>query len=364
MALKAHSLTTVAAMWLADIGADPATGKSGITPKTQKTYAGHLARFELRLDGARFAEVTPDHVRQFIDVGEDGRSRSDRSRAALLGIIYGLYAWASDPDVPVEVGHNPAARLRADQRSRRRAPRDVRPGRWLTQHWADTLIDTTYGEGTDPLDVRDAVLLTLYLCTGMRCVELLSVRWAQVDFAGGGHGMLRSVRRKGGKVTDIPLNPMAAELLAEWRASFVAAVGSDIGGLGIIPQCHANPDQRRARAAGGEYLPSGGAVTSTTIVVWRRSINTASTVRRIVADRAAAAGLTAGLAPHDLRRSYAGLLEENGATLREISAALAHEHISTTERYLAKRAKLPEAAAGLSFGSRAKKGRLRHLASA
>jgi integrase len=41
------------------------------------------------------------------------------------------------------------------------------------------------------------------------------------------------------------------------------------------------------------------------------------------------------IAPHDLRRTFAGLLEDQGVPIEKISAALRHSDIGTTQRYLA-----------------------------
>jgi integrase len=41
------------------------------------------------------------------------------------------------------------------------------------------------------------------------------------------------------------------------------------------------------------------------------------------------------LAPHDLRRTFAGRLEDNDVPLRTIQPALRHSSVATTDRYLA-----------------------------
>jgi integrase len=40
------------------------------------------------------------------------------------------------------------------------------------------------------------------------------------------------------------------------------------------------------------------------------------------------------LRPHDLRRSFAGILEKQGVPITDISRAMRHEDVGTTSRYL------------------------------
>ena len=50
------------------------------------------------------------------------------------------------------------------------------------------------------------------------------------------------------------------------------------------------------------------------------------------------------LSPHDLRRTYAKLARKGGAALEDISLALGHASIATTERYLCVELNLDHAA--------------------
>lgn len=326
---------TVARAWVTDIG---------LSPATRSDYDKTLRRFQGRLDArhggdVRFAEITPAMVRDYVEVGDAGRPRADRTRAHLLGIVHQVFAWALDPEVPFDVAANPAARLRAQGRRNRRAPRDVNRRVWLSAAQARALVATTRGDGTDALDQRDATMIVLYLSTGLRLSELIRIRWGQVDFSTGEHGALVGVARKGGKVTDVPLTPAARRELFAWRARFVEAVGADIDGLGIIPQTKSliigspleRPQRRRLD------------------IMWKRRVTAGVSVRNRIEIRAKAAGID-HLRPHDLRRSFASLLEDNGADMRDIQQALGHAHLMTTERYLKQRTRLPAAAAALDFG--------------
>lgn len=327
--LRAHRLyPTIAHQWVADIGFE------GIT---RKNYLKVLRQLDGRVDPKRFAEITTEDVRQFVDFRDDGRPRADRSRSHYLGIVWQVFDWAMDPEVDIAVTANPAARLRAQSRRARRTPRDVGRRTWLGQDRARVLVATTRGDGSRPVDRRDAVLLSLYLYTGLRVSELIRVRWSDVDFSSGAHGIVHVVR-KGGKPAQVPLNPAAERLLFEWRAAFIEAVGEDISGLRILPQVR----QCIVRYVAGQPVREER-------MTWNRGITDQSTVRLIVLGRAAAVGID-HLAPHDLRRSFAGILEDAGTDMRDIQAALGHEQLATTERYLKQRTKLAAAAETLDFG--------------
>jgi integrase len=325
---------TVTKAWLDDIG----VGRS-----TRVDYDGLMSRLQRRLPpDTRFAEITPEQIREFVDTGEAIRGRpapprSDRGRAHHLGLIHQIFDWASDPESGFEVDGNPAARLRAQARRSHRQPRDVNRRVWLSAAQAKALVATTRGDAE--IDRRDAVMIVLYLSTGMRLTELIRIRWKQVDFSAGAHGTLVGVLRKGNKVTDVPLTSAAQRELFGWRARFIEAVGPDIGELSILPQA-------RSMVVGNLMAkPQQRAVS----LVWRRGITSGAAVRGRLMIRAQQAGIS-HLRPHDLRRTFAALLEDGGADLREIQAALAHANLATTERYLKRRTKLAPAAEALDFG--------------
>lgn len=327
--LRAHRLyPTVALRWVDDVG---------IHGTTRETYLKVLRQLDRRVDPRRFNEITAEDVRDFVDVGAAGQARADGTRANCLGIVWQVFDWAIDPAVDIPVTANPAARLRAQSRKARRTHRPVRRRTWLGEDQARSLIATTRGDGTCPIDQRDAVLLSLYLYTGLRVSELIRVRWRDVDLASGRHGVIHTVR-KGGKPAQVPLNPAARKLLFEWRSAFVGGAGGDIGDLRIIPQI-------RMVAVGN--TPRGP--RREMITAWTRGLTSSAAVQQIVARRARAAGID-HLAPHDLRRSFAGMLDDAGTEMRDIQAALGHAHLMTTERYLQQRTQLPAAAEALDFG--------------
>jgi integrase len=324
---------SVAEMWVDELG---------FLEPTRGNYLANLRRFHGRLQehrpGARFSDITADDVRNFVEVANDGGRRADRTRRHLLGLIWQLCDWATDPEVGL-LQSNPASKLRALYRRERRAPTDVNRRTWLSAERARVLLATTRGDGSLPIDRRDYTLIALYLYSGLRLTELPRVRWRDVDFAGGEHGVI-TVLRKGRKLTAVPLTPAARKVLFGWRAEFLEAVGPDIEGLAVIPQT-------RAVLVEGQVGKPGARRENQ--ILWRRPLRSGPAIRTRIIIRARAAGID-HLRPHDLRRSLAGMLEDAGASLREIQAALGHAQLATTERYLETKPKLAKAAENLDLG--------------
>lgn len=324
--LRSHALyPTVAERYVHDIG---------IAANTRRDYLKALRLLQGRLPaGTRMAEITPEDVADFVEYREDGQPRADESRAKMLGLVHSIFDWAMDPEVDLDIRTNPAARLRIQGRRSRGSYRPALRKTWLAKTQAQALVASIRGDGSRPADVRDAFVVAMYLYTGLRCAELIRCRWRDVDFATGTHGVIHVIR-KGGKAGEVALNSAARRLLFDWRSRFIEAVGPDIDGLRIVPRVYVESN----------WAPNCGSQR----IRWDRGLATPNSIRRMLKARSVAFGVH--LKPHDLRRSYAGMLEDAGANLREIQLALGHARLATTERYLEQRTKLPAAAEALDFG--------------
>lgn len=326
--IRGPYLRTAARQWADDVDFRPAT---------RRKYLATLETFDRRLQarrkGARFCEITPDEVKDFVFVREDGALRADNSRKTVLGIVWNMWDWACAPEVHL-TETNPAARLRAQARRVNQAAQPVRRKTWLGEHRARLLVATTRGDGTDPDRLRATFVIAMYLYTGLRLAELHGLRWLNVDLNAQPHGLINFVG-KGRKVAQVPLNPAAHKFLFEWRSRYITGYGSeDIGNLAVVPRmvtglvgqpCQPEPQVRYRQ------------------IQWGRPVARPSSLGRIITERAAEAGL-GHVAAHDLRRSFAGIMKDRGATLEEISRALRHNSLETTRIYLESK---PELASGL-----------------
>lgn len=323
--IRGPYLRTAARQWADDVG---------FLPATRRKYLATMETFDRRLQrnrkGVRFAEITPDEVKDFVFLREDGARRADNSRKKVLSICWMLWDWACAPEIGL-AETNPTARLRAQARTNG-AIQGVRPKHWLGETRAKLFVATTRGDGSDPDRLRDAFIIAVFLYTGLRLAELRSLRWHNVDL---GTGLLVFFG-KGRRQSNVSLNPAALRLLFEWRSAYVTGYESAaIDDLPVVPRmvtgivgrpCQAGPQVRYRQ------------------IQWGRPIARPSSIGRVVTERAAEAGL-GHVCAHDLRRSFAGIMKDRGATLQEISEALRHQELETTRIYLDSK---PELAAALT----------------
>lgn len=271
---------------------------------TKATYTETLKAFQARF-GVYAEHVSHEMLVDFLTTDLDGEPTRrapgtlHRQRATLRS----FWRWAHRAGY---VKHDPSGRL--DEVMLGSGQR--RPGRWLTREEARHLLTTT-NDGTDQ-GQRDHLLISLGLLTGLRRSELVGLRWRDIDLSSG----RLSVRGKGSKFATLGIPDQANESMQAWRRRTTELDG------------RARPD--------GPVLPTGrpigGLLGSARLYQfdWSRPLTTWA-VRQIVARRAEDAGLGV-VATHDLRRSFAGFLDEDGRHLQDVQAALRHSSPSVTAR--------------------------------
>jgi integrase len=198
-------------------------------------------------------------------------------------------------------------------------PGTVREHTWLSEQQVADLLNG-YDMG-DIFERRDRLIMLLGLNTGLRLDALASLTWDQFnsDFT-----ELRVIV-KGNKRLTLPIMDDLAEELRAWRRL------AWIDARAVIPAIREawNPAQLRRQRT----------------VNWDRSLGEAG-IYAVVKK----AGRTLGveLAPHDMRRTFAGWLEEQGLDLRLIQGLMGHENIATTAGYLERNpARLRRAVTGM-----------------
>jgi integrase len=174
-----------------------------------------------------------------------------------------------------------------------------RTGNWLTREQAQSLLESP---ATLRLKgVRDRALLALLVGCGVRRTEAANLtfehiqqrdgRWVLIDLVG-----------KGNKVRSVPMPAWAKALIDVWAKE----TGFDSGHVFRSMNRH------------GKIV---------------RDRMSPQAVRNVVVEYAGDRGLE-GIAPHDLRRTFAKLAHKGGAGLEQIQLSLGHASIQTTERYL------------------------------
>ncbi len=155
----------------------------------------------------------------------------------------------------------------------------------------------TAPRATDPIGLRDRLVLELLYATGARVSEVCGLDLADVDRS-------RRVVRvfgKGARERSVPYGVPAEKALDGWLRHGRSTLTTPHSGAALL-----------LGARGGRLQPTG--------------------VRRIVAAAAASAGL-AHLSPHGLRHSAATHLVEGGADLRAVQELLGHASLSSTQIY-------------------------------
>jgi integrase len=184
-----------------------------------------------------------------------------------------------------------------------------RPGRWLSLEQIRQLMAAAGAIATSENQaVRNRLILALLCTMALRREEVSAMRWQ--DLGSQNNRIVLRVHGKGRKVglIDVP-RPVVAALDA-WRRCVRVTEPS------LAPN---GPLLRR--------LWKGGRIS--------RMGLTADGIWLVISDAAKAANL-GHVAPHDLRRSVAGALQESGVPIEKISRLLRHSNVAVTERYLSR----------------------------
>lgn len=187
--------------------------------------------------------------------------------------------------------------------------RDTLPGTkrlnsWLSRDQVETILRAPL---KTPQGRRDLVVLRLGFSIGLRRQEIVDLDWPDLD-----HGQLRLVG-KGGKAATVAVTPNTHIALDEWN-TYLFGPGILTPGLGPIVTSFRNWD--------GVQRPTGKRLST-------------NAIRDITVRYSQATGIR--FAPHDMRRTFAGLLLDATGSIWQVSAALRHSNIGTTQRYLEQR---------------------------
>jgi site-specific recombinase XerD len=271
---------------------------TSVAATTRHKWGGDLRRLERRYPNKRLNELTSDDLRDWLLLDDDLQPRKVAPSTILANrtCLRSFFSWCEYAGL---IPHDPSAVL---TRTVKLKNRSVRRHNWLSEDEINSLFDICRADPNGPRGQRDAVALGLGLFCGLRVHEIAKASWADVNLRSGQLFVLG----KGGKAATLPVPSQLVGMLDEWLV---------LTNKGL-----------------GRTVP----VESTVLVSMRHlgsAIGTAG-IRGMVVRRGIELGVP-GLAPHDLRRSYAGILEDRGVPLRDISAVLRHSSIATTERYLA-----------------------------
>ena len=149
-----------------------------------------------------------------------------------------------------------------------------------------------------------------YTCS--RYSEIASLRWNDCLLDGSGRIVAVRIKGKGNQHRTLPVNPVLAELLGQWRT-----IQEQYRGMKVFAA-------RGLRFCRSEYVFAGPGGEPYTNQAFNRNLGRACKDLR----------LPTVLSAHGLRHSAATiLLNDQGKNLREVQEALRHRDIRTTARY-------------------------------
>jgi integrase len=230
-----------------------------------------------------------------------GKQGIDQARAAIVTLadLLAEAEWLDDYTAAA------MARVRPP-----RAEAGQRPGRWLSIDQLKLLMIAARQIATsDNQELRNYVVATLLCTMALRREELAVARWDDLSLQN--NRVVLRVHGKGRKVAVVDVPQVVVRALDRWRG--VVAAPSE-----TYPPGHTALVRR---------IWKGGRVSKTGI--------TPEGIWLIIGAAAHVAGIE-HVAPHDLRRSVAGALEEAGTPIEKISRLLRHSNVAVTERYLSR----------------------------
>lgn len=184
-----------------------------------------------------------------------------------------------------------------------------RPGRWLSTEQIKLLIAASRAIATsDAQELRNHVITSVLCTMALRRDELANARWGDLSIQN--DRVVLKVHGKGRKTAMIDVPRATMTLIVRW-------------GKAVEPQA-TTPDPNSFLV---RRIWKGGKVSKGPV--------TPDGIWFIVAEAARVAGI-GHVAPHDLRRSVAGALEEAGTPIEKISRLLRHSNVAVTERYLSR----------------------------
>jgi integrase/recombinase XerC len=257
----------------------------GLAARTRQAYRRDLTQFLQFLDDENVQDanrVTQHHVRAFI-AQRHRQGLGGKSLQRLLSALRSFFRWMLREGI---VSHNPATAVKAP-RSPRHLPATLD---------ADTISQLLDIPCDTPIAIRDKAIMELFYSSGLRLMELATLRWEQVDLASG----MVTVTGKGNRSRMVPVGRIAAKALVEWRKAQTE--------FASFEEPHVFVSQR------GKPIAT-------------------RTIQARIRHWAKHQGMPQNVYPHLLRHSFASHMLESSGDLRAVQELLGHADISTTQVY-------------------------------
>jgi integrase len=257
------------------------------TPASRRTYQQILRRLQTFAGDLELDQFKTDTLTKFCN----GTNLSPNTVKSNRAVVRSFFEWSLYMKF---CKHNPSSDLKFTVRP---GNSGVRQHNWLTE---DQVVTVLRSQPNTIEGQRARVVLALGFMCGLRRAEIGSLRWSSLS-ADMSRIMLTG---KGQKLAQIGVPPQVRQILQEWRKE------APLGAIALVPQFHRN---KPGTPVWDEPMGRGGIAT----LIQRCADQSAIPFR-----------------PHDMRRSYAGILETKGVPVGDISRALRHSNIGVTSTYL------------------------------
>lgn len=261
------------------------------TPASAQSHKYVLQRLQADHPKKHISRFTEDDLVRFC-IGDGIGGQTQKHRRSICRSVFG---WLKANRF---IQSNPAESLQylvSPSNSERR------PGRWYDAEVAAEVIRAC---PDDFKGRRDRLALMFGFMLGLRVSTISGLRWSQFspDFE------QMYVFVKGNKPTTKTIPAQIRSELSDW------ALEKPESAVALIPA-----------------LRCQGIGLREQVVLWDQPLST-NGIRTAVGAAGARVGIK--LSPHDMRRTYAGILEERGKPVTDIQRALDHSDVGTTSRYL------------------------------
>lgn len=270
--------------------------RADLSPRTKYKYARELEALQI----AGVSPMDYDALAAYADGLKSSRRAFLKSALRLVSLGYeqDMKAQATPGNVAaVQAG---VFRLEAMREAVKvQTHKGTKAHTWLSQ---TQVSEITAKCGDDIEGKRDWIVLGLLLGAGLRREELAELTFDALMQVPGKRGKMRDVlqvRGKGAKDRVIPIKKLLADRLREWKQ--ITGGGYVARSLGMKKEL-------------GESMSGVG-------------------IFQLVNKYGNKIGIE-GLAPHDLRRTYAQLGFEAGVSITQLSTLLGHSTVAVTQKYL------------------------------
>lgn len=267
------------------------------TDASRRTFQGIIRRLH-RATPVPVESVTAVQLTEFcLAACVDGTPAAPASIKLKRTCLATFFGWLEYAKI---VPTNPAGQLKFTVKV---GHGNARQGHWLTEEEVGVMVrscpNTEKGR-------RTRLILMLGFFTGLRLTEISNLRW---DAFNRDYTTVR-VLGKGAKWANVGLPDQLSDVLKLWRVE-------------APPEACFLPHMRKVMAWRDEQFDSD--------LDWSQPLGPQG-LYKIIRDAGDEAGIK--VAPHDMRRTFAGLLEEQGVPITVIRDAMRHAELGTTSRYL------------------------------